>query len=447
MSSHKYCDGIQRRDFLKAGALSGMGLSLGNYLRLAKAGDISDAKAKSAIFVNLRGGPSHMDTFDLKPESPEEYRGEFSPIDTNVAGMRICEHLPKLAQCADKYAILRGVSHSLAAHQLGTIYLNTGNRPNPALEYPGYGAVVSKKFERHDAILPPFVAIPNTAQAPGYLGVRYAPLQTRSVPAAGQPFSVRGITLGDGITLTDVERRGQLLNDVNRAFASAETNSELLDGLDQFRRQAFQMVSSPTAREAFDVSREPQESAERFGNHGFGQSCLLACRLVEAGVKFVTVSMGGWDTHQGNFPRLQGRDSSGKAVKVGKGGGGLLPQLDDGLSALFASLEDRGLLESTTVFITGEFGRTPKINDRAGRDHWSRAMFVLMGGGGIRGGQVVGASDDKGQGPAGDAIAPDDVAASFFHSLGIDHTHEFHTTTGRPVMIVREGKIIDRLFG
>ena len=442
MATHKYCDGIRRRDFLQAGVLSGLGLSLSDYLRLAEASETRSTKAKSAIFINLGGGPSHIDSFDMKPDSPAEYRGEFNPIGTNVPGIQICEHLPKLARCTDKFAILRGVSHSLAAHQLGTIYMNTGNRPTPALEYPGYGAVVSKELAG-DRVLPPFIAIPTTRQTAGYLGVRYSPLQTKATPTPGRPFSVRGISLAGEITVADVERRGRLLRDVNRGFSAVESKSDLLQGLDKFRRQAYQMVSSPQAREAFDVSREPADVAERFGSHGFGQSCLLACRLIEAGVRFVTVSLGGWDTHQQNFARLSGRGAPAK----GKYAGGLLPQLDDGLSALLALLQARDRLGSTAVFVTGEFGRTPKINARGGRDHWARAMFVLLAGGGIKGGQALGASDDKAMGPAGDGFSPDDVAASFFHCLGIDHTKEFHTSTGRPVMIVRNGKIIEGLLG
>ncbi len=431
MSTYRNCDGIQRRDFLKVGALTGVGLSLSQYLRLAAAGAVRPgAKATSAIFVNLGGGPSHMDTFDLKPDAPSDYRGEFNPIDTNVPGVQISEHLPKLAQCADKYAILRGVSHTLAAHELGTKYMNTGNRPLPSLEYPGYGAVVAKELGPKNE-LPPFVAIPNTPQRAGYLGIRYAAFQTNSTPRAGAPYSVRGITLAGGVTITDVERRQSLLNDLDRFFEGVDRTSDLVDGMDEFSQQAHAMITSKQARKAFDVSQESPEITGLFGEHAFGQSCLLAARLVEHGVRFVTVSFGGWDTHQDNFNRL-------RTVQ--------LPALDTGLSALFQALERKGLLESTAVFVTGEFGRTPRINGRVGRDHWPRAMFVVMAGGGVRGGQVIGASDDRGMGPAAEAITPDQVAATFYHLLGIDHQKEYHTATGRPVMIVRDGRIIRQLL-
>ncbi len=441
MALHVTCDGVSRRDFLRVGVLGATGLTLSRYLQLAQAGEVRPAKARSAIFIYLAGGPSHLDTFDPKPEAPAEYRGEFSAIDTNVAGVKICEHLPKLARCADKYAILRGVSHTIADHSLGTQYLVTGNRPIPSLEYPGYGAVAARELPG-DPQLPSFVAVPNTPQRPGFLGVRYAPLQTGAMPAPGRPFSVRGIALGGGLTLPAVERRGQLLRDVDTAFRSYETHSDLLDGLDRFKQQAYSIISSPKAREAFDLTKEPREVGDQFGPTGFGQSCLLACRLVEAGVRFVTVSFGGWDTHFQNFQALKGgMPPQGKNARPG-----LLPQLDLGLSALFGRLAERGLLDSTVVFVTGEFGRTPKVNRTAGRDHWARAMFALMAGGGVRGGQVVGASDAKGEQPAMIGYKPDDLAASFYHALGIDHTKEYQTSSGRPVMIVREGKPIRSLF-
>jgi hypothetical protein len=410
--------------------LGAAGLNLAGYLRLARAGEVATGRAKSAIFVNLAGGPTHMDTFDLKPDSPSEVRGEFNPIDTNASGVRICEHLPKLAAQADKFALLRGVSHTLAAHELGSQYLNTGNRPLPSLQFPGYGSVVSKELPC-PSDLPGFVAIPKTPQRAGYLGVRYAALQTDGVPKPGQPFTVRGVALSGGLTVAQVERRQNLLGKLDGAFKAFEADSNLVDGLDKFDEQAHEIISSTRAREAFDVSKESPAVAQRFGDHAFGQSCLLALRLVDSGVRFATVDFGGWDTHAQNFTKL--KDDK-------------LPQLDQGLAALFASLAERGMLETTTVFVTGEFGRTPKINKTAGRDHWPRAMFCLIGGGGIRGGQVIGASDEKAMGPAGEPITPDQVAASFYHSLGIDYEKEYHTNTGRPVMIVREGSLVPGLF-
>lgn len=425
------CDGVKRRDFLKVGALGFTGLTLSSYLRMVNAGGTKPNGAKSAIFIELPGGPSHMDTFDLKPESPSEYRGEFKPIKTNIDGIEICEHLPKLASCMDKFALLRGVSHSVAAHALGRSYVNTGNRPLPSLEYPGYGAVFTKENPGPDN-LPPYVSIPRSTQKPGFLGVKHAPLNTGATPRPGQPFNVRGISLRSGLTVENIERRESLLRDIDQTFNGLEKNSQLIEGLDQFGQQAYSIITSKRARDAFDISKESPTFAKPFGESSFGQSCLLASRLVESGVRFVTVSTGGWDTHRNNWDSLENR---------------LLPSLDTGLSALFNGLAEKGLLESTAVYVTGEFGRTPKINtSRGGRDHYPRCMFMLMAGGQVKGGQVIGKSDEKGTGPIDDGYSPDDVAASFYQNLGIDFSKEYHTNTGRPITIVRNGSVINKLF-
>jgi len=386
MATSDYCDGVRRRDFLRLGVLGAAGLGLPGFFRLAEAGEVAAGRATSAIFINLG---------------------------------------------ADKFAILRGVSHSLAAHEFGTKYMNTGNRPIPSLEFPGYGPVVTKE-KGGPRDLPPFVAIPDTPQVAGYLGVEFAPFSTTSVPKAGQPFTVRGIALRNGLTVEEIDRRRDLLKDLDSTFRGFEKDSDLIHGLDRFSQRAYDIISSPRSREAFDVSREKPEVAAGFGDSAVGQSCLLATRLIESGVRFVTLSSGGWDTHDQNFEKLKTR---------------LLPDLDRALAALFTTLDRKGLLATTAVFVTGEFGRTPKINPRAGRDHFPRAMCCLMAGGGIRGGQVVGASDEKAMGPAsGDGITPDDVAASFYHALGIDSRKEYKTNTGRPIAIVRNGKPIPELF-
>lgn len=432
MAFSRTCDGVGRRDFLRAGVAGGAGLTLASYLQLAQAGALrSGAKAQAAIFVNLNGGPSHMDTFDMKPEASDEYRGEFSPIQTNLPGVMISEHLPRLATSMDKFTLLRGVTHSVAAHQLGTDYVNSGNRPLPSLEFPGYGAVISRELPGIPE-LPQFVAIPNSSQRPGYLGVRYAPMNTTATPQIGTPFRVRGMSLGGGLTVEEVEKRRNLLSQLDNTFGDFEKQNQLLDGLDQFGQQAHTMITSTKARDAFDISRESPEFAKQFGTSGLGASCLLALRLVEAGVRFVTVTNGGWDTHRDNWNVLKTRQ---------------LPALDDALAGLFNGLQQRGLLESTIVFVTGEFGRTPKINtERVGRDHYPRNMFMLLAGGGVKGGQVLGESDATGSMPKNEGYTPDDVAASFYHALGINHTTEYHTSTGRPVMIVRDGHVIPELF-
>ena len=435
MSIHRQCNGMSRRDAVKVGVLgSAAGLTMGGFLKMADAGEVqTSAKSKAAIFIELPGGPSHIDTFDLKPNAPSEFRGKFNPIKTVSPGVEICEHLPLLAKTTDKFAILRGVSHSLGAHPLGQKFLFTGNRPNPSLDYPAYGSVVSKELSSAPD-LPSHVAIPKSQQGPGHLGVKYASLATNSKPQAGKPFNVRGISLGNGVTLPEFQRRQGLLKDLDQRFNSIKDQDDLLSGLDKFSEKAFDMVTSRRAREAFDISKEAPSFAKLFGGDDFSQSCLLASRLVESGVKFVTITLGGWDTHQDNFTKLSTQ---------------LLPKLDAGLSGLFNGLESKGLLDSTTVFVSGEFGRTPKINARSaegGRDHYPRCMFMLMGGGPIAGGQVIGESDEKAAAPKNDLINPEDVAATFYSTLGIDHRKEYDTSIGRPISIVRDGSILNQLI-
>jgi hypothetical protein len=445
-SSNPFCDGVARRDFIRVGAITGfgMGFTLQSFLAgsahaaptLSGAGSALSAgstnlpgKAKAAIFVRLAGGPSHMDTFDLKPDAPETHRGEFKPIATNADGVQISEHLPKLAGCADKFAILRGVSHTLADHNLGSIYMGTGNRPIASLSFPSYGAVVSKELGS-PVELPAFVALPSQGNNPtGYLGVEYGPFDTGAAPVAGKAMEVRGLALR-GVTLTDVDRRQDMVSRYDTAFGDYAQQDKILSGMDQFGQKAYQMMRSDKARKAFDLSQEPKSISGLFGADAFSQSCLMATRLVEAGVRFVTVQSGGWDTHADNFAALRGRK---------------LPELDAGLSGLFMALAAKGLLESTVVYVTGEFGRTPKVNARAGRDHYPRAMFCLLGGGGVRGGQVLGESDAKGEGPKDRVITPDDVATTFYSTLGIDPRKEYLTPSGRPVMIVRNGEVLREL--
>jgi hypothetical protein len=437
MRKTRTCDGITRRDAVKVGVLGATGLTLSGILRAeafaAAKGKTLPGKATSAIFINLTGGPSHMDTFDLKPDAPDEFRGEFNPIKTNVPGVEISEHLPKLAQCADKFAILRGVSHTLAAHRLGQEYVMTGNRPLPSLQYPSIGSVVASELSP-PTDLPSFVAVPRTNMSGGFLGVKYNPLNTASQPQVGRPFTVRGVSIENENALNEARRREKLLTNLDVAFKGYEKSSQLIEGLDEFGQKAYNVMTSPTAKRAFDISQESPSFSEKFGETPLGGSALLALRLVEAGTRFVTITYGGWDTHNTNWERLKDRQ---------------LPPLDEALSALLVGLEERGLLGSTAVIVTGEFGRTPKINSRSpapGRDHYPRCMFMVLAGGGIQGGQVIGESDDKATGPKNDGLTPDDAAASLYHSLGIDYTKEYHTTTGRPIMIVRNGNVIPELF-
>jgi uncharacterized protein (DUF1501 family) len=422
---------VSRRNFLRVGAIGTSGLTLSRFLAAKAAAQESGtpATADSVVFIHLAGGPSHLDSFDPKPDASSEYRGEFNPIETAVPGLWISEHLPNLAKCADKFTLLRGVSHNLAAHDLGQKYVLSGNRPLPALEFPHICSVASKELGG-PRDLPAYVAIPRTNLGAGYLGVAFGPFDTYQAPRAGQPFQVRGIAAAPQAKALGPRRR-KLLESLDNRFGKFADEDELLSGLDKFSQKAFDILQSPKAQNAFDVSKEPASIQKRFGESSLGTSCLLATRLIEAGVRFVTVTDGGWDTHQDNFNRLKSRQ---------------LPGLDQGVSGLLLTLEERGLLRRTTVVVTGEFGRTPKINKTTGRDHWPRAMFMLLAGGGIQPGRVVGQSDENGMGPKETELTPDDVAATVYHTLGIDPTFEYHTPTGRPVMIVRNGRVLEELL-
>lgn len=419
---------LSRRSFLKVGAL-GSSLTLSQYLELQAATGATD-QGRSAILVFLMGGPAHQDTFDLKPSAPVEYRGQFRPIRTAVPGMEICEHLPRLAIRADRYALIRGITHSLADHGLGTRYLMTGNLPTPVVDYPLYGSVVSKEYPAHPDI-PSFVSIDRPVEGPGYLGAEYGPLSTGEKPQHGHPFRVRGITLDGSLTLERFNTRKRLLEDIDTAFAGFESLDDSVKGLNRFSQQAYQIIASKRSRDAFDLSLEPDREVDRFGRHDFGQSMMLATRLVEAGVRFVTVLLEGWDTHQDNFTQL-GRE--------------LLPKFDQSLAAMFDRLRETGRLDSTSILVTGEFGRTPKVNNNAGRDHWARAMCSLMAGCDVRAGQVVGETDDKAQGPRHDGFSPDDLAATFFQNIGIDPKTEYEANVGRPITLVRDGSTIANLL-
>ncbi|MBC8242927.1 MAG: DUF1501 domain-containing protein [Verrucomicrobia bacterium] len=420
---------FNRRQLLKVGALGG--LTLSQYLRL-QAGTKTPLAKRSGIFIFLEGGPSHQDTFDLKPGAPSEYRGEFKSISTSVPGIQICEHLPELAKRMKDYAIIRGLSHTLADHGIGKKYLLTGNRPSQTLSYPEYGAVVSKEHPSARD-LPSYVSIDESFVGPGYLGNEFSAL-TANKPTFGIPYSVRGISLEDGLTVEKYNSQKKLLDDLDTAFRGYENLDEQVRGLDRFGEQAHDIISSPTTRTAFDLSQEAEPEMRRFGKHEFGQSLLLAARLIESGVHFVTVRLRpaefDFDTHSENFPRLRA----------------LLPPFDKGLAALMDRLKERGLFDSTALMVAGEFGRTPKVNSQGGRDHWARAMVALMAGGDVEGGQVIGETDNHAAEPVGRGYSPDDLAASFFQNIGIDPQQEFHTNVGRPVTLVRDGKPITQLF-
>ena len=275
---------VSRRHFLQVGSL-GATLSLSDFFRLNAAERKVDS-GRSAVLVFLGGGPAHQDTFDMKPDAPEEYRGEFSPTRTTVPGIEICEHMPKLAQRAKQYAVIRGISHTLADHGLGTRYLMTGNLPTPVVNYPMYGSVVSKEFPSAPDV-PSFVSVDRPVEGPGYLGAEYGPLSTGEKPRFGHPFRVRGITLDGNLTIDKYKKRRRLLDDIDNAFEMYEQLDETVRSLDRFSEDAFRIISSSRSRNAFDLSREPEREVDRFGRHEFGQSMMLTTRLIEAGVRFV----------------------------------------------------------------------------------------------------------------------------------------------------------------
>ena len=450
MATHTFCDGVQRRDFLKVGAVSGFGLGMGlpQFLAKAKEGDLNPtAKGKAAIFVRLAGGPTHMDTFDLKPDAPDSHRGEFKEIKTNVPGVRFCEHLPKLAKVADKFAILRGVSHTLAAHALGTQYLMTGNRPLPSLRYPSYGAVVSKEMENPKE-LPAFVAVPSQGNYPtGYLGVEYGPFETGGDPGkAKKGFKVRDFSLPAGLSRERFDRRRGVRDVVDQRIRELEASPELLDTMDAFHARAYSLLTSTEAQKAFSFDGETDETFELYGSEvtgdikgpdnrlhpkGLAERLIIARRLVEAGVRFVTLEYGSWDCHQ----------------DVKKACDDQMRPFDYAITGLVTDLDRRGLLDSTLVWVTTEFGRTPKVNKDSGRDHWARVYSMLLAGGGFKPGLIHGASDSTGGEPARDAVTLENLMATIYYQMGIDANKELVAFGTRPIEIVKDAKIARSLLG
>lgn len=432
---YQNCDGLNRRNFVKAGFLGGLGLGLADWLRLEAAGEVSEsARGKSAIFIYLDGGQSHLDSWDMKPDGGE-IAGEFKPIKTNLPGLEICEHMPRLAQRADKYAVVRGVEKAIGVHGRGMSLVRSGNVPRASLKHPVLGSVISKEF-RSPAGVPPFVSLPvkstnSTVETPGYLGVAY-----RSFAVGGDPnaedFDVRALSTPTGMSLRRVAARKSLVQTLDTAYRDIDLADEDIDGMDRFYQQAFDILQSKNTKAAFDLSREQASVRDRYGRTSLGQAFLLARRLIEVGVRCVTIDFGSWDTHRDNFKSMKND---------------LLPPWDAALASLLEDLAQRGLLESTIVLSTGEMGRTPTINKDAGRDHWGRAMSMMVAGGGIQGGRVIGKTDEKGGEVIEDGCTPPDVAASILHALGIDHHKEYHTPTGRPVQIVRAGHVVPKLFG
>jgi len=426
---------MARRDALRLGSLGAFGLSLfGRSPTFASSDDRS--KAKSCILVWLDGGPSHLETFDVKPDAPAEVRGPFQPIATNVAGTYISELLPRTAKVTDKIAIIRSMTSPLGEHGIANQYMLSGYKPSPVIDYPSYGSVLSK-VRGNKNVLPPYIAIPSVRSpaGAGFLGTAFDPFSIGGDPSKAS-FRVKDLDFYPGVNAERMNRR--------RAF---------VDQLEKFQRrhdegnadpdprfeQAYRMVTSEKTKRAFDLSLEKEGIRGKYGLGSFGQSCLMARRLVENGVPFVTVDYSGWDTHESLVLRLK------EGFAGAKVGVGLVPTFDQGFATLVEDLDERGMLDETLVIAMGEFGRTPKINTRGGRDHWPRVFSIALAGGGVRGGVVVGKSDAIGESPAERPVSPSDLAYTIYSFLGVEPSQELQTEDGRPVQINQGGELIKEL--
>jgi hypothetical protein len=441
-----YCDGIRRRDLLRVGTagLLGAGLSLSELLQYqALAKEVtSDRPARdvSLIILFLKGGLSTIDVWDLKPQAAAEFRGPYQPIDTIIPGIRIGEHLPLTAGQMDKFSLIRSFGHRNSDHGPADHYMLTGYHPLPGFngnlkpnnQRPAYGAVVARKLGPRGSV-PPYVCLPrvNPSTGAAYLGASAAPFAVESDPNTPN-FAVPDLMPPLAVPGDRLSSRQGLLTRIDRFRQSGEiAANQSAQVVNTFQQKAFDLMTSSATKSAFDIQQESPQLREQYGRTSLGQSCLMARRLVEAGVRCVTIDHNNWDTHHNCFPVLKDE---------------MLPMLDRGLAALFRDLADRGLLETTMVVVTGEFGRTPRINEFAGRDHWGPSFTVALGGGGIQGGRVVGRSDSRGEKPETPVIGPEDLSATMFSLMGINPEDEFYTPEGRPVKIANNGKVIRELL-
>jgi hypothetical protein len=444
MTAKRFCNGITRRDFIHLGAagIFGMGLTLPQILEAQEreAARGRTTRDVSLIFLFLHGGLSTIDAWDMKPNAPVEFRGEFGPIQTNITGIRVCEHLPRSARHMDKFSLVRSFRHHNSDHGAADHYMFTGYFPvagfNPTLspnnQRPSLGSVIARKLGPRRGV-PPYVCLPklHPSGGPAYLGSSVAPFVIDADPNAPN-FSVPDIVPPPALATDRLDSRRELLRQLDRFQQSVEREAnQNARAVSDYQREAFNLMVSPAARRAFDLQAEPDRLRDEYGRNTLGQSCLMARRLVEAGVRCVTIDHSNWDTHDNNFATLRRE---------------LLPALDAGIAALFRDLADRGRLGNTLVLITGEFGRTPRINRNAGRDHWGPVFTVALGGGGIQGGRAVGTSDARAERPATNPHGPENLTATIYHLLGIDPTEDFHTPDGRPVALVNNGRVIRDLL-
>lgn len=435
------CDGVSRREFIRIGGLSALGLSLPALLRQRAAGSAPNMPRNGAarrsvncILLWMQGGPSHIDTLDPKPDAPVEIRGEFSTIPTRIPGVRICEHLPLLARQFDKLSLIRGHDPRNGAHGAADHIMMSGHMVNPVMTYPCYGSVIARERGYRDGMFP-FVQLGQYVDkrysgTAGFLGDEYNPFDVLDDPN-NRIFNVQDLSLPAGSDRGRLQRRQAMLAEVDRMQARIERRAPAVQARDVFYERAHALITSPAAKRAFDLDQEPERIREAYGRNTLGQSCLLARRLVEAGVHFVTVSDGGWDTHAENFRSLKNH---------------LLPRLDRAYSALLQDLHTRGLLENTLVVWFGDFGRTPQINPSVGRDHWATAGVACMGGGGVRMGEVVGATNALGEVVVDNPVPPQDLAATIYHALGVPLNTWYRALDGRPIELVPTGRPVRQLL-
>jgi len=448
----QYCDGMSRRSFVQLG-MAGMGsLGLSQLWRARSASAApTTGKKTSVILIWLDGGPGHMDLYDMKPEAPLEYRGIWNPIRTNVSGIEISELFPQQARCADRFSLVRSLHHNNGDHFTAGHYMLTGRGGVSGADTQGrdpfIGSIATRSTGARKPGMPPYVAVPyamSIGLRPGYFGANfvgaaYNPFETEGDPNAAN-FSVRNIDVPGGMSVSRLDDRAALARSMDRLRRDVET-SGMMHAMDRFDQQAMELVTGNAARQAFDLSREDPRVRDRYGRHNWGQSVLLARRLVEAGTTFVTVHFGGWDHHWD--------------LKAGMER--YLPMVDSAVAALFEDLTQRGLYDDVVVVLCGEFSRTPRMNDGGnggapmsmgtpGRDHWGNAMFCLLGGGGVQGGRIVGSTNRLGEVPQDRPVKPADIHHTLFHLLGVDPHISYLNHSGRPVPSLEPGAVIHELL-
>jgi hypothetical protein len=451
-SSGRYCDGLNRRSFLQLGVAGMASVALPELFRARAATPSASRKNTSVILLWLDGGPSHMDMYDMKPDAPAEYRGIWKPIRSKVPGFDVTELFPRQAKLTDKFSMVRSLHHDTGDHFAGGHRMLTTkdmgvSGANNTTRFPGIGAIVNREVGPRRRGMPGYVGLPyamSIGLRPGYfgahfLGAQHNPFETGSDPNAPS-FNVQNLNLAQGLTVDRLEDRRSLVKHFDVARKAIDELAESR-AIDRFSREAFDFVASPAARRAFDIHKEDPRLRASYGRTSWGQSTLLARRLVEAGSTFVTVHFGGWDHHW----------------DLQKGYENYLPQVDAAVSGLFTDLDERGLLETTLVVLCGEFSRTPKMNDGGnggaprsmgtpGRDHWGNSMFCLMGGGGLKSGVVVGSTDRLGTRPHTRPLTPANVHATIYHVLGIDPKLQLLDPSGRPVNVLDDPTPIAELI-